>query len=68
MIGVPEVWRYAGQQMVIYRLEDGTYRVVDTSVVLPGVTTQELAHFVLLSTTMSRHAWFATIQSHVHQR
>jgi Uma2 family endonuclease len=68
VIGVPEVWRYDGQQMVIYRLEDGTYRVVDTSVVLPGVTTQELVHFVLLSTTMPRHAWFAAIQSHVHQR
>ena len=68
VIGVPEVWRYDGQQMVIYRLEDGTYRVVDTSVVLPGVTTQELARFVLLSTTMPRHAWFAAIQSHAHQR
>jgi Uma2 family endonuclease len=68
VIGVPEVWRYDGQRMIIYCLGDGTYSVVDTSVVLPGVTTQQLAHFVLLSTTMPRHAWFAAIQSHVHQR
>jgi len=68
VIGVPEVGRYDGQQMIIYRLEDGTYRVVDTSVVLPGGATQELARFVLLSTTMPHHAWFAAIQNRVHQR
>ena len=68
VIGVPEVWRYAEQQMIIYRLGDGTYSVVDISVVLPGVTAQQLEHFVLLSRTMPRHAWFAAIQSHVHQR
>jgi len=68
MLGVPEVWRYDGQHMLIYHLGDGTHSVVDTSVVLPEVTAQQLAYLVLLSATMPRHAWFAAIQSHVHQR
>ncbi|MBM3225472.1 MAG: Uma2 family endonuclease [Candidatus Tectomicrobia bacterium] len=64
-IGVLEVWRADGQQVVIYRLETGTATVTDTSMVLPGVTAAHVQVFLTLSTTMPRHAWFAAIQAHV---
>ena len=67
-IGVPEVWRSDGQQVVIYRLEAGTYTVANTSAVLPGVTAHQVMSFLTLSTTMPRHAWFAAIQAQVQPR
>ena len=67
-IGVPEVWRSDGQQIVIYRLEAGTYIAANTSVVLPGITAHQVMSFLTLSTTMPRHAWFAAIQAQVQPR
>jgi hypothetical protein len=61
-IGVPEVWRYDGQQMHIYRLISDTYRLVETSVVLAGVTRADVAHFLELSQVMTRAAWIRHIQ------
>jgi Uma2 family endonuclease len=62
-IGVPEVWRSDGQQVVIYRLETGTYTAANSSEVLPGITAHQVMSFLTLSSTMPRHAWFAAIQA-----
>jgi Uma2 family endonuclease len=37
-IGVPEVWRYAGQRVSILILQDGAFREQEESAVLPGVS------------------------------
>jgi hypothetical protein len=34
--GVPEVWRWHEEQIMIYRLVDHHYTTVDTSIALPG--------------------------------
>lgn len=64
-IGVSEVWRVDGQQVVIYRLEAGTATSTDASGVLPGVTAARVQTWLTLSATMPRHAWFAAIQAQV---
>jgi len=62
-IGVSEVWRYDGQQVFVHRLEGNRYRQAETSTVLPGVATGQIAQFLSTGQHMSRAAWFATIQT-----
>jgi Uma2 family endonuclease len=67
-IGVPEVWRYDGQQLHIYRLMGDTHRLAETSVVLAGVTRADVTHFLELSQEMTRAAWIRHIQTWAQTR
>ncbi|ETX05975.1 MAG: hypothetical protein ETSY2_19840 [Candidatus Entotheonella gemina] len=57
-IGVPEVWRFDGGDLVVYCLRDGVYEVSDASDVLEGVRVDDLRHFMQLSYEISRKALF----------
>ncbi len=43
---VPEVWRYDGEQMTIYELQQGEYVSRETSVALPVLTSRVLTEFL----------------------
>jgi Uma2 family endonuclease len=61
-LGVPEVWRYSGQQMHIYQRETECYGVVDTSRVLPGVPCHHLTQLVVSGYDMPRPAWLRSVR------
>ena len=61
-IGVPEIWRYAGQEVIIYQHGVDHYAVVDASVVLPGVTSHQLAHLVQTGYEKSRPTWLRSVR------
>jgi Uma2 family endonuclease len=45
-MGVPEFWRYNGQILTIYCLNDGIYEPVETSPTFPGVPKERLYQFL----------------------
>jgi Uma2 family endonuclease len=45
-LGVPEVWRYDGERVVFYRLQQGAYAEVADSVWLPSLTASVATSFV----------------------
>jgi Uma2 family endonuclease len=45
-MGVPEFWRYDGQQLTIYELRDGKYEEVETSPIFPKVPKERLYEFL----------------------
>ena len=47
-LGVPEVWRYDGNRLIIYQLEGGEYRVCDRSSTFPLITSSEIIRFLEL--------------------
>jgi Uma2 family endonuclease len=51
-LGVPEVWRYDGRKLIIYRLEGNEYTERDRSPTFPQVTPSEVIRFLDLSKTM----------------
>lgn len=57
-IGVSEVWRFDGGDIVLYRLEDGAYEVSDVSAVFEDITVEDLLHFIQLSYEISRKELF----------
>jgi Uma2 family endonuclease len=62
-LGVPEVWRYAEQRVIIYQRRAGRYAIVDTSTVLPGVTSYHLTQLVETGYDMPRPAWLRSVRT-----
>ena len=62
-LGIPEVWRYTEQQVLIYRRDTERYAVVDTSLVLPGVTSHHLTQLVASGYDLPRPAWLRSIRA-----
>ena len=50
-LGVPEVWRYDGSQLIIYQLQDGEYLVCANSPTFPQLTSSEIIRFLELRKT-----------------
>jgi Uma2 family endonuclease len=61
-LGIPEVWRYARQQLSIYQLSTDGYTVVDTSTILPVVTSPQLTQLVADGHHMPRPTWLRHIR------
>ncbi len=51
-LGVPEVWRYDDNRLIILRLEDGEYKECEISPTFPQLTSSEVMRFLELSKTM----------------
>jgi Uma2 family endonuclease len=62
-LGVPEVWRYDGQQMHIYCRADDTYTEVPANEVLPGVTSASLIQLVQLGLELPRQVWIGRVRA-----
>ena len=45
-LGVPEIWRYDGQEMTIYRLHGSDYVLTEASLALPMLTTGVLTEYL----------------------
>ncbi len=66
-LGIPEVWRFDGEHLVIHRLQpDGTYALAPASLSLPMLPPAEVVRWVLLAEDMDDHsAWNALFRGWV---
>lgn len=55
--GVPELWRYDGEKLAIFKLENGEYAEAAQSIALPPLTSESLTHFVEEGLTLKRTTW-----------
>jgi Uma2 family endonuclease len=55
-LGVPEVWRYDGTVLTIYRLEAHNYQPCDRSFAFPQLTASDLKRFLELKKTTRENA------------
>jgi Uma2 family endonuclease len=55
-LGVPEVWRYDGAVLTIYRLEAHNYQPCDRSFAFPQLTASDLERFLELKKTTRENA------------
>jgi Uma2 family endonuclease len=52
---VPEIWRYDGQLLAIYSLAGNEYIMLDRSVTLPLLKTEDILRFLSLSASISEN-------------
>ena len=64
-VGVPEVWRYDGQRVILYRLAGDQYREVAASVALPPLTGVQATAFLHDSRIMKSTAWLRRVREWV---
>ena len=62
-LAILEVWRYTERQVLIYRRDTERYAVVDTSLVLPGVTSHHLTQLVASGYDLPRPAWLRSVRA-----
>jgi len=55
-LGVPEVWRYDGNSLLIYGLGDRSYQLFDRSIAFPLLTSSEIERFLELKQTTKENA------------
>lgn len=67
-IGVPELWRYDAQTLMLFRLEEGEYVRSEESGVLPGVTCTDLQGFIQDGTQMKRTVWLRNVRAWTRNR
>lgn len=61
-VGVPEVWRYNGERIHMYRLPGTEYVEHTQSLVLPGLTSADVTHFLTESRAMARLVWLRRVR------
>ena len=63
---VPEVWRYDGRRLTMYRLDaDGTYRICETSLSFPGLRPADVERFLEQGRTTPKRQWAREIRDFV---
>jgi Uma2 family endonuclease len=60
--GVPEVWRYDGERVVVYEFRKAEYVEVANSLALPWFTSEILTRLVEQGLTMRRTAWLKEVR------
>jgi Uma2 family endonuclease len=64
-MGIPEVWRFDGERIVILRLEGGTYHETAKSLAFPFLTGEVVTRFLVESRTLKRTAWTGALREWV---
>src|SRR5215510_2863077 len=60
-MGIPEVWRYDGEGVTIFKLEKEEYSIQEASGVFPGLTSPVIKRF-LEDSQMKRSAWVRSVR------
>ncbi len=66
--GVPEVWRYDGTRVVMYRLEQGRYVEAEHSTALPPLTAEVATRFLESSREIPSTKWYRQVRDWARQQ
>jgi Uma2 family endonuclease len=61
-LGIPEVWRYHKQALIILKLQGETYRAQEASEIFPGLTSVALTQFIAESQQIKRTEWLRNVR------
>ncbi len=61
-LGIPEVWRYVGDRLLILALAGGSYVEVKESLGLPGLTGAIIVRFIEAVSTLDRPEWLRSVR------
>jgi len=59
---VPEIWRYDGKRVAIFRLAGAEYRASETSAAFPFVSAADLSHFLDQAKSQKRTTWLRMLR------
>jgi Uma2 family endonuclease len=66
--GVPEVWRFDGERLLMLRLRHGAYQEVDGSEVFPGVSAKAISELMAQGKSLGRTGWLRLARGWARER
>ena len=66
-IGIPEIWRFDGEELTIYLLQDGVYKESETSSVLPKVNAERVSELIEIGRNSSRRVFLSKIKEYTNE-
>jgi Uma2 family endonuclease len=66
--GVPEIWRYDGKRVAIFKLTGGQYVESEASAAFPEVCNADLSYFLEQAKFLKRIAWLGILRSWARQK
>ncbi len=66
-IGVPEIWRYDGEQLTIYLLENQKYKVSESSLILPLAESNRLSKIIEEGKSSTRKEFLTKICGYANE-
>jgi hypothetical protein len=66
-VGVPEVWRFHENRLLIYQLASGAYSESQASRFLPGVTANDATRLIELREKIAPNAWQRKVSEYAQQ-
>ena len=66
-IGIPEVWRYDGEILTIYLLNDVVYEKSNTSSVLPSATAEKLSDLIKIGRNSTQRNFLLQIKKYTNE-
>ena len=60
-IGVEEIWRFDGEEVIFYRLENENYQQVAESICLPRVKSETVTELLFAAEEMKRSEWLKLV-------
>jgi Uma2 family endonuclease len=66
--GVPEVWRYDGVRLEMFRLVGGRYEATEESVAFPGVSADVVTRLLEQGKALGRTGWLRMTRAWAHQQ
>jgi Uma2 family endonuclease len=67
-LGIPEIWRYDGQNLSILRLQDGKYISQDRSSAIPSLMAADILRFLALSNTVGENSLIKQFRQWMRER
>lgn len=67
-LGIPEVWRFDGETLTLYRLVDGDYRAQAASIALPLLHRDDILRFLQMSQTMGETSWVKALRQWLREK
>ena len=67
-IGVPEIWRYDGERLTMWKLEGSRYAEITESLALPLLTNSVASDFAEKSKTTKRTTWLMAVREWARNR
>jgi len=67
-IGVEEIWRFDGNEVIFYRLQNEDYKQVAESVCLPGVKNEIVTELLFAAEEMKRSEWLKLVHRLIEKK
>lgn len=67
-IGIEEVWRFDGDEVSFYRLENETYRQTAESICLPKVKSETVTELLFAAGEMKRGEWLRVVHRSIEKK